>query len=662
MGLELAKLFVTIAGDAAPLSRSLAGVRALLGGIGGMGLAAGRSIAGGLAMAAGTGGVLTAAAGVAAIAAGIGKSVMAASDLNETLNKSGEIFGASATIVSDAAEDMASKFGISKREFIDGAASLGALAQKTGKTREETAKLGVALAKAAADLGSFWNRNPAEVLQAMQSGLSGEIEPLRKVGIFLSDVGVKSEAAKLGIAKFGAELTEGQKIQARASLILKGVGDAQGDLARTAGGFANQWRALFGRMENAAADLGKALEPISQALVGGLNRALTMVGSGFLGNQAQIHAWAESFTSKVSAAWAIATRFGSAIASLVSIVAPAFQAINSAVESALGAGYAAIFGGASDLVERNQDTIAVWRDSVTGFVTGVIAKIREFGDAVMSFFGSQGMAPIVAFAKHAAWALIQTQIEIISRTFQAIGKVVSTVVDTLIFTLRNWDDITQLVGISIAEKLTNIGEAFSWLMDVAGKFLSWFGDNWKAIGKDAFSAWLTALKNLGTNLAAMGQALIDFLRDPSKGFQMNWTPMLEGFKSTVSELPKIAGPQFTSFAEQYAEVLERIGTREAERAAKKVRDAVAAAKGVEPEAGPKAKPEVKQEEDTKKAGKEKGGSFQGFEEFAKKLQEGALKDKAAEQTAANTQRAADTLDRMARRVPQPMVPPVGGPA
>src|SRR2546423_392990 len=83
-------------------------------------------------------------------------------------------------------------------------------------------------------------------LLALRAGVVGESEPMRRFGVLLSEAAVKAEAARLGIARVGAELTEGQKVQARSSLIIAGMADASGDLVRTQDSVANRLREIKG--------------------------------------------------------------------------------------------------------------------------------------------------------------------------------------------------------------------------------------------------------------------------------------------------------------------------------------------------------------------------------------------------------------------------------
>ncbi len=128
----------------------------------------------------------------------------------------------------------------------------------------ETAAYGMAkgLTQLAYDMASFYNIKPEEAFQKLQSGISGEIEPLRRLGITVSEVAVKTYAYTHGIAAQGAELNEQQKVLARYGLIMERTKTAQGDLARTIMSPVNQLRVLRSLVEETGIKFGQMLIPV----------------------------------------------------------------------------------------------------------------------------------------------------------------------------------------------------------------------------------------------------------------------------------------------------------------------------------------------------------------------------------------------------------------
>lgn len=208
-------------------------------------------------------------------------AISGASNLNETVSKTGVIFGESAGVVTSQADRMAKAFGSNKRETLEAASNFGIMAKAAGFSEQAAADLANRLVTLAADAASINNTSLDEALQKIRSGLAGEAEPLRTFGVMLTEAGVKAEAARLGIARLGADLTESQKITARASLIQQQLGYASGDLARTLSGPANQFRSLAGTIANLAASIGGALMPIVQPATMALSRLASLAADAF---------------------------------------------------------------------------------------------------------------------------------------------------------------------------------------------------------------------------------------------------------------------------------------------------------------------------------------------------------------------------------------------
>lgn len=216
------------------------------------------------------------------------KAVLSASDLGETLSKVGVVFGdAKDQVVADA-DFMAKSFGIPKQAFLDASASIGLIGKASGLAKDQVGPFSTGLARLATDASSFFNVPLEEALQAIQSGLTGEAEPLKKFGVLLNESAVAAEAAALGLGGVGRELTEGEKVQARASLITKGLADANGDLERTQGSLSNRLRELKGRAENFAAGVGEKVIPIllkfmdaGENLGKKLGPVFSVIGDGF---------------------------------------------------------------------------------------------------------------------------------------------------------------------------------------------------------------------------------------------------------------------------------------------------------------------------------------------------------------------------------------------
>lgn len=232
-----------------------------------------------------------AAAGIgAALTGGIWKAVNAASDLQESMSKVNVVFGDSASIVTKFAEDAAVSMGMAKQQALEASGTFGNLFVSMGMGGSESAKMSTSLVQLAGDLASFNNIDPTEALDALRSGLVGETEPMRRLGVNMNDATLKAQALAMGLKWQGETLPPLVKAQAAYALIMEQTSTAQGDYARTSGGFANQLRTLKAQITDVAATIGAALLPVAinvvealRAIVGAVVPAFRKLKSFFSG-------------------------------------------------------------------------------------------------------------------------------------------------------------------------------------------------------------------------------------------------------------------------------------------------------------------------------------------------------------------------------------------
>lgn len=324
------------------------------------------------------------AVGGAAAAAGLAKMVKVGSDLNENMSKTEAIFGDASSTVVKAADDMAAAFGVSKNEFLDGSARLGTLFKGAGFARKDAADLSAQFTKLARDASSFYNLDFDSALNKLSSGLSGESQPLKDLGILMNEDMVKARALEMGLVKQGEALSEGAKVQARAALIVKGLADVEGDLARTADGVANSWREMNGRVENLAGTIGKTLQPIAQAVLGELSTAVSALGMWWEDSKASVVAWGQS---AVGAVGGVAGGMGW-LQKSIGFVADAWQSLKLgfyAAQAFITAGLGSIIGGLSKLGYAIDYAV----EKLSGFRSGVGDYLKTFGEDLDRLGGEQ---------------------------------------------------------------------------------------------------------------------------------------------------------------------------------------------------------------------------------------------------------------------------------
>lgn len=204
----------------------------------------------------------------AAVVAGLYQMATAASDFAESSSKASTVFGDSFEEIDRFAADAATSVGLSATAALEATGTFGNLFQAMGATQDVAADLSPQVVTLASDLASFNNLGTDEVLEKLRSGLVGEVEPLRGLGVSFTAAQVEAKAFELGLAAVGEEVSEGAKLQARFALIMEQTTLAQGDFARTSGGLANQQRILSAEFQNAVTVAGQALLPTLLELVG----------------------------------------------------------------------------------------------------------------------------------------------------------------------------------------------------------------------------------------------------------------------------------------------------------------------------------------------------------------------------------------------------------
>lgn len=204
-----------------------------------------------------------AAAGGVALLKG---AIDAAADFGETVSKSRNIFGQASADVEEFASTSAKAFGISKTAAVGAAAGYGDLFTQLGFTQAKAAELSTGLIKTAADLGSFNNVDPTDVLDRISASLRGEFDSLQALIPGINGTRVEMEALAATGKSSAAALTAQEKVTATLAIISKDGARAMDDFSETSGGLANQQRILAARFEDAKVAVGEKLLPAAVAL------------------------------------------------------------------------------------------------------------------------------------------------------------------------------------------------------------------------------------------------------------------------------------------------------------------------------------------------------------------------------------------------------------
>jgi len=211
------------------------------------------------------------AAAAAAAAYGVvrfaGESISAASDLEESLSKVRTVFGDASGSVETFAKDAAVNLGLSEQAALEATGTFGNLFTAMGINAGKAAGLSTEVVQLAADLASFNNIDVQEAIVALRSGLVGETEPLRRLGVNLSAARIEAYALESGLVATKGQLDAATKAQAAWALITQDAATASGDFARTSDGLANTQRTLKAAVDNASASVGTGLVKALESFV-----------------------------------------------------------------------------------------------------------------------------------------------------------------------------------------------------------------------------------------------------------------------------------------------------------------------------------------------------------------------------------------------------------
>lgn len=165
------------------------------------------------------------------------------------------------------ADEVSEVMGIDPGEWMRNQGVFMTLATGFGVAGDRAALMSKNLTQLGYDISSFFNISYEDAMQKLQSGLSGELEPLRRIGYDLSQTKLQAVALELGIDKAVSAMTQAEKAELRYYAIMTQVTVAQGDMARTLDAPANQLRILKSQVSMAAREIGNIFIPALNAIL-----------------------------------------------------------------------------------------------------------------------------------------------------------------------------------------------------------------------------------------------------------------------------------------------------------------------------------------------------------------------------------------------------------
>ena len=192
----------------------------------------------------------------------LGRAVRKASDYQEVLNLFSVAMGDYAEEAYEYAQTVSEAMGIDPAEWMENQGVFNTIITGFGVAGDKAAYMSKNLTQLGYDLASFYNISFTDAMQKVQSGIAGELEPLRRLGYDLSVARLEQERLNLGIDKSVSSMTQAEKSQLRYYAMLTQVTKVQGDMARTIDQPANMLRVLKAELEQASRAIGNLFIPI----------------------------------------------------------------------------------------------------------------------------------------------------------------------------------------------------------------------------------------------------------------------------------------------------------------------------------------------------------------------------------------------------------------
>lgn len=212
-----------------------------------------------------------------AIAEYLGKAVAKFNDFYEATdlfhNAMGNLSGEADTLISK----MQGLLGVDPTKAMTYMATIQSLGTSFGLASDKAYVLSKNLTQLAYDEASYWNKNVAETFTAMSSAISGEIEPIRRLGVDLSQARLQQELLALGFNKQVSSLSQADKAVLRYIAIMKQTANVQGNLAQTIQSPANQIKILKAQLDMLAKSVGSLLYPALKSILPPLIAAVQLI-------------------------------------------------------------------------------------------------------------------------------------------------------------------------------------------------------------------------------------------------------------------------------------------------------------------------------------------------------------------------------------------------
>ena len=432
--------------------------------------------------------------------------IAVASDLQEVQNVVDVTFGEQgAAAVEDFAKKAAGSFGMSELSAKKFTGTMGAMLKSMNLDDAAVQDMSLSLTGLAGDMASFYNLDAEEAFAKLRSGISGETEPLKQLGINMSVANLEAYAMSQGINTAWKEMSAAEQATLRYQYIMQATADAQGDFARTSDSYANQQRILQLNMENLSASIGGKVLPIITQFSGLLNDL-------FAGNLS-----VEGFATRIG------TEIGNLItefsANLPAMMETGSQLIGSVVEG-VSRSLPQVIAAGSQVLDQ----------LVSGLQSGLPGMVESGMDALLGFLDT--ITAGLPNALQMGFDLLMTVAEgIINKIPDLIARLPVLVSEIAKFFTANFPKFVEMGGKLIFQTASGLIQSIPEIINAAG---------------DLVEALLTYFVYRVKGFLDIGKNIVSGIWD---GMKSSWTDMtnwitqkVNGIISTVKGVLGINSP------------------------------------------------------------------------------------------------------------------------
>ena len=420
------------------------------------------------------------------------RSIDAASDLAEAQNVVDTAFGAMSWKMEQFAATALETYGISELTAKNMGSTYMAMAKGMGVATDAASDMAVTLTGRLSDIMSFYNKTQSEVDTIGRALITGETEPLKAIGVVMTQTNLSAYAMAQGFSKTYAEMSSNEQLLVRYKYFLEQTSLAQGDFAKTSEGWANQTRLLSERINEFMTNLGGVIMNVLTPALQFANEAVTFLNDLFFGGKTEEETTAaknaEAVTDEVTAVGTAADKSKKKLNNLLS----GFDELH-------------IISGAKSDDEESFDAgidtsnlLGVNLDADTSTAKKAAQKYRDIINEIY-----------LAFKRHPLTKAIEDIIKGIGKFFGFIkdsgdidvGRIVDTFMDIL-------GAILAYKAVSGAIKgINSVDKAFQELFKTSGKFGTGFSKLFGLISAHPYVAAVIGITALTIGIIALSEEM-----------------------------------------------------------------------------------------------------------------------------------------------------------